>query len=287
MSTNTTHSYLDDVPHEDPIVIINVSFDAILGCIVVCGNLLILTITLRGKPLSNTTNILVSSLALADLLVGLIFVPTSIYRKITPFNKTFSYILCSVLPAIWGLTAIASILSMVGIGVERYRAIVSFHKTSYTVKQVKIMVVIIWGTALTAFPRYLSIYNNTNDACGSAKDYIVGRLLTLLAASIASAIMMLLYWNIIKKLSQQTLSSSLQQRRRAVMSFVVCVVCMICCFVPTNAYVVVKSFILAWNNAEAKEHVMTRAEDLVYSTLAISNSAVNPLIYGIYNKRMR
>ena len=117
--TNTTHSYLDDVPHEDPIVIINVSFDAILGCIVVCGNLLILAILLRGKPQSNTTNILVASLALADLLVWLRFIPTSIYRKITHLNKTFSYILCSVLPEIWGLTAIASILSMVGIGVER------------------------------------------------------------------------------------------------------------------------------------------------------------------------
>ena len=121
----------------------------------------------------------------------------------------------------------------------------------------------------------------------AVRDYIVGRLLTLLAASIASALLMLIYWNIIRKLSQQIFSSTLQQRRRAVMSFVVCVVCMICSYVPVDAYVVVKSFILASNNTEAKEHVMTGAEDLVYSTLATSNSAVNPLIYGIYNKRMR
>ena len=288
ISTNTTHSYLNDVPDQKTIVIVNVCADAILGCFVICGNLLILAVTRQRNPLSSSTNMLVASLAWADLSVGLIFVPTSMYRMITPVNERFSYVFCAVLPAIWGVTAVSSILSMVGIGVERYRAIVSFNKKTYTVKRVKIMLVIIWGTALLiALPRYLIFYTNAHNACGRAKDYIVGRLITLLVVSIASALMVLLYWKMIKKLKLHTFSKRVQQRRRAVMSFVVCVLWLIICFVPMNVYILAKSCVLAWNNAEAEEHVMTPPEDLVYSTLTISNSLANPIIYGIYNKRMR
>ena len=289
ISTKTTHSYLNDVPDQETIVIVNVCADAILGCFVICGNLLILAVTRQQNPLSSSTNMLVASLAWADLSVGLIFVPTSMYRMITPVNDRFSYVFCAVLPAIWGVTAVSSILSMVGIGVERYRAIVSFHKPPYTVKQVKIMLAIIWGTALLiALPRYLIVYTNVYNACGRAKDYIAGRIFTLLVVSIASALMILLYWNIVKKLkNQHTFTSRLQQRRRTVMSFVVCVLWLIICFVPMNVYILAKSCVLAWNNGEAEEHVMTPLEDLVYSTLTISNSLANPIIYGIYNKRMR
>ena len=132
MTTNTTHSYLDDVPDQELIVSVNIYTNAILGCFVICGNLLVLAITKRWKLLSISTTILVASLAWADLSVGLIFVFTSIYRMITPVHDRFSYIFCSVLPGIFGVTALSSILSMVGIGVERYRAIVSFNKKTYT-----------------------------------------------------------------------------------------------------------------------------------------------------------
>ena len=150
------------------------------------------------------------------------------------------------------------------------------------------MLVIIWGTALLiALPRYMIFYTNAPNACGRAKDYIVGRLLTLLVVSYASALMILLYWKMIKKLKLHTFSKRVQQRRRAVMSFVVCFLWLIICFVPMNVYNLVKSCVLAWNNAAAQEHVLTPLEDLVYSTLAIANSVANPIIYGIYNESMR
>ena len=269
------------------ITILSVSSDGILGCFVIFGNLLVLAITVRRKAMPNTTNMLVASLAVADLLMGFVYVPTSIFRKTSPWSDGYTYLFCAILPASSGFSAIVSILSMVCIGLERYRSIVAYHKEQYTLKHVKLMLVMIWGTALLALPRYLTIYTDIRGTCGSGNDYIIGRTVTLLFVSIAALFMMVLYWNIVKRLRLQIFSHSLQQRRRAVKSFVVCVVWLICCFVPIHVYTLIKSCVLAWRKADAIDHVLNPVEDLAYTASIICNSVANPIIYGICNKRMR
>ncbi|XP_066506541.1 trace amine-associated receptor 13c-like [Hoplias malabaricus] len=97
----------------------------VLSCISVCTvflNLLVIISISHFKQLHTPTNLIILSLAVADLLVGLIVMPVNITQLIDSCWY-LGKLACFLFPAVSSLPVLASVLSLVLIAVDRYIAV--------------------------------------------------------------------------------------------------------------------------------------------------------------------
>ncbi|KAM9456318.1 trace amine-associated receptor 13c-like [Clarias gariepinus] len=123
-----------------------------LSCIslsTVLLNLLVIISISHFKQLHTPTNLLIMSLAVADLLVGLIVMPVNIMDLIDScwyLGKT----MCSLYPVINYILVSASVGSLVFIAVDRYIAITSplLYSTRITISKTSLFIVLTWSCAI-------------------------------------------------------------------------------------------------------------------------------------------
>ncbi|XP_030577881.1 trace amine-associated receptor 1-like [Archocentrus centrarchus] len=120
--TNDTMSWLLCETEKNKLCVLLYVFLLSLMAIIICGNLLVIISVIYFKQLHTPTNYLILSLAVADLLIGVL---------IFPFSMTFSYIqclsaytlLCNIRSTCDITISIASILNLCCISVDRYYAV--------------------------------------------------------------------------------------------------------------------------------------------------------------------
>ncbi|XP_026871260.2 trace amine-associated receptor 13c-like [Electrophorus electricus] len=130
----------------------NVLLFTFLSCISVCTvflNLLVIIAISHFKQLHTPTNLLVLSLAVADLLVGLIVMPVKIMELLDNcwyLGKT----ICSLFPVIVYIIVSASVGSLVFIAIDRYIAINDplLYSTKITVFKTSVFIVINWSCSI-------------------------------------------------------------------------------------------------------------------------------------------
>lgn len=130
----------------------NIFLYLFLSCIslfTVLLNLLVIISISHFKQLHTPTNLLIMSLAVADLLVGLIVMPVNIMDLIDNcwyLGKT----LCSLYPVFNYLSVSASSGSLVFIAVDRYIAITNplLYTTKITVYKTSLFIVLTWSCAV-------------------------------------------------------------------------------------------------------------------------------------------
>ncbi|XP_036451357.1 trace amine-associated receptor 13c-like [Colossoma macropomum] len=112
------------------------------------------------KELHTATNLLILSLAVADLLVGLFVMPVKIMELIDSCWY-LGKIACSVAPMINSLSMSASLCSLVFIAVDRYIAVSDplLYSTRVTVCKMSVFIIMGWSFCLF----YVIIYLYTND----------------------------------------------------------------------------------------------------------------------------
>ncbi|KAI4900078.1 hypothetical protein NFI96_007093 [Prochilodus magdalenae] len=123
-----------------------------LSCVSLCTvlmNLLVIISISHFKQLHTPTNLLILSLAVADLLVGLVVMPVNIMQLIHSCWY-LGKVACSVYPVINGLSSSASLCSLVFIAVDRYIAVCDplLYSTRVTVGRTTLFVIIGWSCAL-------------------------------------------------------------------------------------------------------------------------------------------
>ncbi|XP_036451335.1 trace amine-associated receptor 13c-like [Colossoma macropomum] len=111
------------------------------------------------KELHTPTNLLILSLAVADLLVGLFVMPVKIMELIDSCWY-LGNVACSVSPIIFGLPMSASLCSLVFIAVDRYIAVSDplLYSTRVTVCKMSMLIIIGWSFCLF----YVTIYTHFN-----------------------------------------------------------------------------------------------------------------------------
>lgn len=123
-----------------------ISFSAIiLLVLIVAGNLLVLVAISTDYRLKNIQNWFLGSLAVADLLLGLLILPFSLFNEILG-RWIFGRLLCSLWLAIDVLLCTASIMHLCLISIDRYYSIVRpiQYKTSRTPNRVLAMIAGAW-----------------------------------------------------------------------------------------------------------------------------------------------
>uniref|UniRef100_A0AAY4AW23 D(3) dopamine receptor n=1 Tax=Denticeps clupeoides TaxID=299321 RepID=A0AAY4AW23_9TELE len=133
---------------------------------IVFGNVLVCMAVLRERSLQTTTNYLVVSLAVADLLVASLVMPWAVYLEVVGGAWLFSRIYCNIFVTLDVMMCTASILNLCAISIDRYTAVVMpvlYNTTHSSRRRVSIMIATVWILAFAVSCPLLFGFNTTDD----------------------------------------------------------------------------------------------------------------------------
>uniref|UniRef100_A0A3Q3BP08 Trace amine associated receptor 1 n=1 Tax=Kryptolebias marmoratus TaxID=37003 RepID=A0A3Q3BP08_KRYMA len=146
------NNFLQDLCHFIPspgtasICILLYIFLGLLSVMTVCGNVLVIISITYFKQLHTPSNYLIISLAVADLLVGIVVFPMSMSF---PLSSCLYYrdIFCKIRDSFDVILSSTSILNLCCISVDRYYAVCKplIYRTKINVHVVGIMILMSWG----------------------------------------------------------------------------------------------------------------------------------------------
>ncbi|XP_023122060.2 D(3) dopamine receptor [Amphiprion ocellaris] len=133
---------------------------------IVFGNVLVCLAVLRERSLQTTTNYLVVSLAVADLLVASLVMPWAVYLEVVGGAWLFSRLYCNIFVTLDVMMCTASILNLCAISIDRYTAVVMpvlYNTTHRSRKRVFAMIATVWVLAFAVSCPLLFGFNTTVD----------------------------------------------------------------------------------------------------------------------------
>ncbi|XP_037607471.1 trace amine-associated receptor 8b-like [Sebastes umbrosus] len=120
-----------------------------LSVVTICGNLLVIISIIYFKQLHTATNSLILSLAVADLLVGLVVFPFSMVFSLSSCLY-YEDLFCKVRGNFDVTLSTASILNLCCISIDRYYAVCQplNYRTKINVNVVVVMILVSWSVSV-------------------------------------------------------------------------------------------------------------------------------------------
>ncbi|XP_040004691.1 endothelin receptor type B-like [Xiphias gladius] len=118
---------LESAGIRDTFKYVNTVVSLLVFVIGIVGNSALLKIIYGNKCMRSGPNILIASLALGDLIHIVIDIPINAYRLVAE-DWPFGLILCKLVPFIQKTSVGVTVLSLCGLSVDRYRAVVSWNR---------------------------------------------------------------------------------------------------------------------------------------------------------------
>ncbi|XP_013884268.1 trace amine-associated receptor 1-like [Austrofundulus limnaeus] len=259
-------------------------FLTLLSVVTVCGNLLVIFSVFYFKQLHTPTNFLILSLAVADLLVGII---------VFPFSMAFSLsscmyhegVFCKVRDCFDILFSTCSILHLCCISVDRYYAVCQplTYKSKINRHVVIIMVAVIW--IFSALIAIAVMIPRTNEKCQEQcfiDVFIANTVGSLLSFYFPVVILLCIYLKIFIVAQRQARSIQTvikrganvsKMERKATKTLTIVLGVFLMCWTPFFLCISFQPFI----NSLIVVHVIE-----TLNWLALANSTVNPFIYAFF-----
>ncbi|XP_052463169.1 trace amine-associated receptor 8a-like [Carassius gibelio] len=285
---NNNLSCLKDIKPEVEYVIL-FTFISLASVFTVFLNLLVIISISHFKQLHTPTNLLILSLAVADLIVGLIVIPLMGIRFIEScwyFGETF----CSLFSFTVFVVVSASLGNLVFISVDRYIAVSDPLRYTVRVTNDKVIFCIIINWLCSSIYSVIILYNTmfypeTQDRCyGDCSvsfkfEHVVTDLIVTFVTP--SSVIMSAYVKIfcVAKYQAKVINSVTgvsRSQRKAAKTLGIVVMVYFMCWIPY--YIVI-----LFEGNDTKESV----EFNVTCWIVYMNSCMNPLIYALFYKWFR
>ena len=244
----------------ETIVIINCVLNAPLMLISIIGNTLVLAAILRTPSLRSPSVVFLCSLAVSDLLVGLVIQPVYIANQLT--NGSLHQVMTTMAFSACGV----SICTMTAISVDRFLALhyhmrypdlMTTHRAMYTSAT-------LW--LIASFLSLLSFWNMNAHYFAAA--------ISIAICLLFSTVCYIRIYRIVRQhqlqihVQQQAVDSlNIQRSKRSAINTFIYYIAMILCYTPLLISMImlgIKGVTKAWNLAD---------------TVAFLNSAINPVLY--------
>lgn len=258
----------------------------LMSIITVCGNLLVIISIIYFKQLQTPSNNLILSLAMTDLLVGLVVFPLSMSYSLS-YCMFHRELLCKVRDAIDVILSTTSIFNLCFISVDRYYAVCQplSYRTKINVRVVSLMILISWGVSVLVaigFAITELLQEQCTEDCFS--DVILEKVMApIFSFYLPVVIMLYIYLRIflvaqrqarsIQSTSKPGISST---ERKATKTLAIVMGAFLMCWLPFFLYFSLQ--------------LLSGVSVPVYETLnwfTLSNSMLNPFIYAFFYSRFR
>lgn len=286
-----------------------VSLLSIVAVFGATGNILVVAVICRAKKLRSVMNRFVLHLAISDLIVCVFGIPLFL---VINFEKSHfdlnaaTLTMCKIGRFVQYLAPLASLTLLITIGKNRHQAIVrplnimTFGQANKLITAAWLFALILTGPSLylTQLQEMIDAQTNTSyPYCATIPTDVLSGLvytfaLSMLGYVIPLVILIVLYtkiyltvWKRPKTISGQTSSvlpaTRLARTKKKVLKMLITVIFVfLATWLPLFIYVGIIQPLL--RKAKPVDHVR-----LITYSLGLSQSSVNPVIYGFYNKNFR
>lgn len=266
------------------------------------GNLLVIIVIVSNKRMVNTTNILIFSLALADLCFIVFCVPFTAAKYVIP-RWPFGRIWCKIMQYLTYVCAYASVYTLVLMSFDRYLAVVHPIRsmTIRTEKNCLIMVIIVWVIILAAntplliqFDLLVYVYHGEQrQSCvnTAASEDPMLNIIFYVAFFVAGYVIPLtlvciLYGFMLRRLlfgitPRNQSAESIRSKKRVTRMIVIVVILFAICWLPIQIIFMLHSAgVYAANATNFWIH-------LIANCFAYANSCMNPILYAFLSDNFR
>lgn len=263
--------------------------------ITVAGNVVVCLAVGLNRRLRSLTNCFIVSLAVTDLLLGLLVLPFSALYQLT-WNWDLGPVFCNIYTSLDVMLCTASILNLFMISLDRYCAITDplRYPVRVTPARVAAALVFIWAISITL--SFLSIHlgwnrsNHTDPGdsktCRVEVNLVYGLVDGLVTFYLPLLIMCIFYYRIFKIAREQSRriqhsgswrAVTLREHKATVTLAAVMGAFVVCWFPYFSVFLY---------RGVANDHINRVVEDVVL-WLGYANSALNPILYGALNRDFR
>ncbi|KAM4819572.1 histamine H2 receptor [Thomomys bottae] len=268
----------------------------ILILITVAGNVVVCLAVSLNRRLRNLTNCFIVSLAVTDLLLGLLVLPFSAVHQLS-CRWSFGNIFCNIYTSLDVMLCTASILNLFMISLDRYCAVVNPLRYAVLVTPIRVAtsLVFIWVISLTL--SFLSIHlgwnsrkgpdsqNDTMYTCKVQVNPEYGLVDSLVTFYLPLVIMCITYYQIFKIAREQakrinhinTWKAATVREHKATVTLAVVLGAFIVCWFPYFTVFVYRGY-----NGDIDE-----VTEAIVLWLGYANSALNPILYAALNRDFR
>jgi len=264
------------------------------------GNALVIFVVYKTRELHTVTGFLIANLAVADLGVGMLCIPFTVVYFELNFNWPFGAVMCKLLPALMSCFVMGSVGTMLAISIDRHQSIVHPFGMRISRYQGKLVMLLIWLTALLpAFPLLgvmaiipkptggvacLEVWPQTTGMPYS-KIYLLCTF--ALTYTIPLPIMILIYIKIgiklrqaIKEAADRPGFTQAQATKRIIKMLAAVVVCYALCFLPFHTLY----FMMDFGGYKSTYMYMLQS---YFQVLMYGNSATNPVLYAFLGDQFK
>ncbi|XP_062601370.1 allatostatin-A receptor-like isoform X4 [Saccostrea cucullata] len=283
--------------------LVRIIIPTIFGLIVflgLVGNLLVIIVVYSYKQMQNTTNILIVSLAFADLFFIIFCVPFTATLYAMP-TWPFGDIWCKIVNYLMYVCAYASVWTLVLMSFDRYLAVV--HPISSmrlrNTRNAYILIVLTWFIFSVGHIRLLIQYNvleyNYSGAMRSSCINIEEDTLPLFHACFFAfgyvlplLIICVLYGFLLKRLlygvvpggSQR--AENIRSKKRVTRMIIIVVVIFALCWLPIHICFMIQYFDLNYET-----NIVNTSFLMTANCIAYMNSCMNPILYAFLSENFR
>uniref|UniRef100_A0A8C5VBZ0 Histamine H2 receptor n=1 Tax=Microcebus murinus TaxID=30608 RepID=A0A8C5VBZ0_MICMU len=270
----------------------------ILILITIAGNVVVCLAVGLNRRLRNLTNCFIVSLAVTDLLLGLLVLPFSAIHQLS-CTWSFGRVFCNIYTSLDVMLCTASILNLFMISLDRYCAVMDPLRYPVLVTPVRVAVslVLIWVISITL--SFLSIHlgwnsraetsksNHTTAKCKVQVNEVYGLVDGLVTFYLPLLVMCVTYYRIFKVARDQakrinhisSWKAATIREHKATVTLAAVMGAFIICWFPYFTVFVYRGL--------KGDDAINEVFEAVVLWLGYANSALNPILYAALNRDFR